>query len=388
LESLFETSIDRLQNSGYQASEPVKIRSHVGALAHVRIETTRAPQSPLARSSLARKGPPATTRVFVLRDESLAQGLEKATRALAHGLPVLLQGETGTGKELFARTLHERVRPRGAFLALNCAAIPEGLIEAELFGYADGAFTGGRKGGAKGKIELAHGGVLFLDEIGDMPLAMQSRLLRVLQERTVMRIGGDREIPVDVLVISATHHRLEQLSEQRVFREDLFYRLNGFTLQLTPLRERTDIPDIIEALLRQAHGVQGEGAEGISLDQLITPQAVARLLAHPWPGNIRQLEQTIRQLCALQCANRPVDVTDLPQEFRQLECQTSVEGLQRKHSSTTYKEAQEHIIQQALTNHGNNVSAAARALGISRTTLYKKMNQVGDRTKAGAKPTK
>jgi sigma-54 dependent transcriptional regulator, acetoin dehydrogenase operon transcriptional activator AcoR len=379
LESLFETSIDRLQISCYQASEPVKIRSHVGALAHVRIDTTPAPQSPRSRSSLARKGPPATTRVFVLRDESLAQGLEKATRALTHGLPVLLQGETGTGKELFARTLHERIRPMGAFLALNCAAIPEGLIEAELFGYADGAFTGGRRGGAKGKIELAHGGVLFLDEIGDMPLTMQSRLLRVLQERTVMRIGGDRELPVDVLFISATHHRLDLLSARQAFREDLFYRLNGFTLQLTPLRERTDVADIIEALVRHAHGARGDGSENLSLEQLITPPAFARLLAHPWPGNIRQLEQTIRQLCALQCADRPIDVIDLAQEFQPPQSLVSVDDTPEPRCSTTYKEAQDHIIQQALSKHGDNIAATARALGISRTTIYKKIKHASDR---------
>lgn len=379
LESLFETSIDRLQGICSQASEPVKISSHGGTLAYVRIEPTRAPKSPRARNPLARTPPPGTTRIFVLRDESLVQGLEKATRALAHGLPVLLQGETGTGKELFARTLHERLRPMGSFLALNCAAIPEGLIEAELFGYADGAFTGGRRGGAKGKIELAHGGVLFLDEIGDMPLAMQSRLLRVLQERTVMRIGGDREIPVDVLFISATHHRLDQLSARHVFREDLFYRLNGFTLQLTPLRERTDTADIIEALLRHAHGTKADGSESVSLAQIITPQALARLLAHPWPGNIRQLEQTIRQLCALQCTDRPIDVTDLAEEFQQPESQAAMDGSQPQRSSTTYKQAQDHIIQQALSDHGDNVSAAARALGISRTTIYKKTKHTGDR---------
>jgi len=345
LESLFETSIDRLQSICSDEPDMVKIRSHAGNLTYARIEPTR-PQAPREKSALARAPGRTVNRNLVLRDEALAQGLEKATRALAHGLPVLLQGETGTGKELFARTLHERVRPMGPFLALNCAAIPESLIEAELFGYADGAFTGARKGGAKGKIELAHGGILFLDEIGDMPLAMQSRLLRVLQECTVMRIGGDREIPVDVLFISATHHRLEQLSAQRVFREDLFYRLNGFTLRLTPLRERTDIADIIEALLRRAYGPQGES---IPLERIITSAAFVRLHSHPWPGNIRQLEQTVRQLCALRSVGRPIDVVDLADEFQRLEGAASTESEALLQSpATTYKGAQEQAIRQAL----------------------------------------
>ena len=376
LDSLFETSIDRLQSICADEPAIVKIRSHAGNMTYARMETRR-PQSQRESSSLVRTPVRTASRKLILHDAALARGLEKATRALAHGLPVLLQGETGTGKEIFARTLHERVRPMSPFLALNCAAIPEGLIEAELFGYADGAFTGGRKGGAKGKIELAHGGVLFLDEIGDMPLSMQSRLLRVLQERTVMRIGGDREIPVDVLFISATHHWLEQLSAQRVFREDLFYRLNGFTLLLTPLRERTDIADIMEALLRQAYDPD---AENIPLERMITPAAFVRLHSHQWPGNIRQLDQTIRQLCAFRSVDRPIDVADLAEEFQRLGGGASpdMEELPQG-SASKYKQAQDHVIRQALRDHGDNVSAAARALGISRTTVYKKMKHLGDR---------
>src|SRR5690606_20816287 len=150
-------------------------------------------------------------------------------KVLSAGLPVVLHGETGTGKEVVARSMHQAVRPAGPFVALNCAAIPESLIEAELFGYADGAFTGARKGGSCGKIEQAHTGVLLLDEIGDMSLSLQSRLLRVLQERTVTRVGQSREIPVDLLVICATHRNLQELVEKGQFREDLFYRLHGYS---------------------------------------------------------------------------------------------------------------------------------------------------------------
>ncbi|MGH8326007.1 MAG: sigma-54 interaction domain-containing protein [Steroidobacteraceae bacterium] len=318
------------------------------------------------------------SRKFVLRDEALARTLEKANRALAHGLPVILEGETGTGKEVFARALHEAVRPTGPFIALNCAAIPEGLIEAELFGYADGAFTGARRGGAKGKVELAHGGILFLDEIGDMPLAMQSRLLRVIQERAVMRIGGNREVTVDTLIISATHQCLQELVAGRAFREDLFYRLNGFTLALPPLRERKDIADIAEVLLRQANGLHGSGrAEDVPLSKLITPLAMARLLAYPWPGNIRQLQQTIYSLSALRSTDTPIELSDLPDDVRCANGQADIRECEPQKGPGTLKEAERHLIQQALRDHGDNISAAARALDISRTTLYKKIKRFG-----------
>jgi transcriptional regulator with PAS, ATPase and Fis domain len=317
------------------------------------------------------------TGKFVLRDEALAQRLDKAVRALAHGMPVLLEGETGTGKEVFARALREAVRPTGPFIALNCAAIPEGLIEAELFGYTDGAFTGGRKGGAKGKIELAHDGVLLLDEIGDMPLAMQSRLLRVLQERAVMRIGGEREVPVDTLVISATHQHLENLVARGSFRQDLFYRLNGFTLQLPALRERTDIAEIVEALLREASGESDGNAESAPLTSIITLRALAVLIAHPWPGNIRQLQHTIRSMIALRCNDNPIDVTDLPAELHGLADEQDAGDCESPCSPRTLEETERRVIQRALREHGDNISAAARSLGISRTTLYKRLKNPG-----------
>lgn len=374
LESLFESvPADLLQRARADHGEKIRVRAHTGALAYLAVEHRQGPSRP--RSPL-RADPPANAprseRVFVLKDPKLAKNFEMATRMFQHGLPVLLEGETGTGKELFARALHEASRPHGPFLAVNCAAIPEGLIEAELFGYADGAFTGGRKGGAPGKIEQAQGGVLFLDEIGDMPVAMQSRLLRVVQERRVTRVGDSREVAVDISIISATHHRLEQLVARSEFREDLFYRLNGFTLRLPPLRERTDMVEIIEALLRRWNGAENADAECTKFGALMTPNALACLLAHSWPGNIRQLEQTLRALSALRHPHLPIDVADLPEDLR------GIRGSDGSRSTRNAKpslldDAENRVIQQALRDHDNNVSAASRALGISRTTLYRKL---------------
>ncbi len=375
LETLFETGIDHLLSVGSRGPGPLKIRSNLGAIAHIKIDSARPSKPNLGPSRSERKAAPKTPCKFVLRDKSLIRSLGKATVALTHGLPVLLQGETGTGKELFARALHENVRPAGPFLALNCAAIPEGLIEAELFGYAEGAFTGGRKGGAKGKVELASGGILFLDEIGDMPLTMQSRLLRVLQERTIMRIGADRELAVDTLFVSATHHHLGKLSARGAFREDLFYRLSGFTLRISPLRERTDILDIVESLLRRDSGTDHEAMGDMPLERIITPEALSSLLNHPWPGNIRQLEQTIRRLCAFKSRDRAIDISDVEEQFPEPETDPKSECTVADNSSTTYKNAQDDIVKNALRDHADNIAATARALGISRTTIYKKIRE-------------
>ena len=379
LDSLFDVSIDRLERACSDGLNSIKLRSIRSNFVHARLEGTRLASPSRGRVAPWRTVAATENRKFVLHDASLTEGLDKAARALAHDLPILLQGETGTGKEVFARELHQRVRSNGPFFALNCAAIPESLIESELFGYVDGAFTGGKRGGAKGKIEMAQGGVLFLDEIGDMPLGMQSRLLRVVQERSVMRIGGDKEIPIDVMFISATHHDVKQLCAQRLFREDLFYRLNGFKLRLTPLRERTDKAEIIESLLRRSCGDDGEG---ISLSRIITPSAFERLYSHAWPGNVRQLEQAIRQLCALRSVERPIDVTDLPEEYQGLGDNEPAQGSEPRTQSParSYRRAQDQIIQQALRDHNDNVSEAARALGISRTTIYKKMKQFDARS--------
>lgn len=187
-------------------------------------------------------------------DPSLNQQFEAANKAFKARIPVLLLGENGTSKEVFARALHDQVNADAPFVAINCSAIPESLIEAELFGYADGTFTGARRGGAKGRIEEANGGTLLLDEIGDMPAAQQTRLLRVLQERQITRLGSSDTLPLDIQIISATHCDLEQKINERSFREDLYYRLNGIQVRLPALCERQDLRTLIETLLRRFGG--------------------------------------------------------------------------------------------------------------------------------------
>jgi len=316
----------------------------------------------------------ANGRPFVLRDSTLIRNFERAASMCKHGLPILLEGETGTGKEVVARALQEATRPDGPFVALNCAAIPEGLIEAELFGYADGAFTGGRRGGSAGKIEQANKGVLFLDEIGDMALGLQSRLLRVLQERVVTRVGEHGERPVDILVLSATHSKLDELVARGAFREDLYYRLNGCTLHLPPLREREDLPDIVTELLIHFDAVMRDVMRA-KLEDLIAPEALQCLVSNHWPGNIRQLEQTVRGLLALRIPPARIGLDDLPETMRSAHVGESSIGDPVDSRASPLEAAQEQVIRRVLREKGGNVAATARELGISRTTIYAKLKR-------------
>jgi transcriptional regulator with PAS, ATPase and Fis domain len=354
----------------------VRTRTLSGAVAHVIVErpATGSKATPNRRSS-----PPkvalANGKPFVLEDAKLLRGFERAESMLKHGLPILLEGETGTGKEIVARALQESTRPDGPFVALNCGAIPEGLIEAELFGYSDGAFTGGRRGGSPGKIEQANGGVLFLDEIGDMALGLQTRLLRVLQERVVTRVGEHRERPVDILVLSATHRNLDEQVQQGAFREDLFYRLNGCTLRLPPLRERSDLLEMISALLIYFDARLKGGARS-TIDELITCEALECLVSNPWPGNIRQLEQTLRGLLALRLPPAKIGVEDLSEPLRTCrKVRSAATPAVPESTGSPLEAAEQEVIRRVLREHGGNVSATARALGISRTTIYAKLER-------------
>ncbi|WP_244309271.1 sigma-54-dependent Fis family transcriptional regulator [Pseudomonas duriflava] len=278
---------------------------------------------------------------------------ESACKAFKANVPVLLQGETGTGKEIFARSLHDTCCPNAPFVAINCSAIPESLIEAELFGYMDGAFTGGRRGGSMGQIEAANGGTLLLDEIGDMPLLLQTRLLRVLQERSVTRLGSRTPIALNIRIISATHCNLKQRSLEKVFREDLYYRLSGFQITLPRLNQRQDLETLIQRLL-QPHGTYN-----------LSPEARRLLLDYAWPGNIRQLEQVLRLAAAL-AGDEPTLAPDhLPELHKRNPSDGPLQTVLMEAISTT------------LHAKGGNISATAQALGISRTTLYKKLKQQG-----------
>ncbi|MGN6790213.1 MAG: PEP-CTERM-box response regulator transcription factor [Rhodanobacteraceae bacterium] len=269
---------------------------------------------------------------------------------------VLLLGETGTGKELIARAVHRLSGRRdGPFVAINCAAIPENLLEAELFGYEKGAYTGAHKQ-TKGKFELASGGSLLLDEIGDMPVALQAKLLRFLQERVVERIGGREPIAVDVRIICATHRDLRTLIQAGRFREDLFYRISEVSVQLPPLRDRAgDAVLLARHFLEQAASRHGRAVRGF------TAKALKAIEAYPWRGNVRELENAINS-AVIMAEGRQIG----PDALR-LDAGGDDEALDLREVRS---EAEKRAIRRALTREGGNLSRVAQLLGVSRPTLY------------------
>jgi len=289
---------------------------------------------------------------------------------------LLLQGESGSGKEVFARALHASgPRRDGPFVAVNCAALPESLIEAELFGYQGGAFTGARREGASGRVREAAGGTLFLDEIGDMPLAMQARLLRVLQDRAVTPLGGGKPVPVDFSLVCATHRSLRAAIDGGRFREDLYYRLNGLTLTLPPLRERDDLSPLVSNML----------AESLPGRAVALSPALARAFAgHRWPGNLRQLANALRTACALLGDDEPeIDWPHLPDDLAAdlAADQRRARELPREpeliDTGAHLRTQQDATVRRVLDTCGGNLSEAARRLGISRNTLYRRLRAAG-----------
>ena len=292
----------------------------------------------------------------------------KARRVLDKPIPLLIQGESGVGKEWFARAAHDSgPRRAGRFVAINCAAIPEPLIESELFGYLPGAFTGGRREGRQGLLREADGGTLFLDEIGDMPLALQARLLRVLQERQVVPLGGGEPVAVDFALICASNRALEQEVDQGRFRADLYYRINGLAVALPPLRERTDLEALCARIL-----------EGIAPQHPphLDPALLAQFAAYRWPGNLRQCASVLRTACAmLDPGDDRIEWQHLPDDFQaQLQKSTRMPPApQPDRPAQNLDELSRAAIRQALENCRGNISQAARMLGISRQTLYRKL---------------
>lgn len=278
----------------------------------------------------------------------------KALRILNAGLALCITGETGCGKEYFSRRLFEQSRwSRGSFVAINCAALPEQLIESELFGYVPGAFTGANPRGYVGKIREADGGVLFLDEIGDMPLSLQTRLLRVLQEKTVTPLGSRVAYGVDFSLISATHHDLAQLVLVGKFREDLLYRIQEYCLRIASLRERRKPQAFILQLWRELGGEK----RGI----LLTPETLALLARYPWPGNVRQLLSTLKVLLALMDDRAVITPEDLPPQIVAL--------------PKVAQDAGNLDVLEAIRRASGNVSLAAKTLGVSRSTLYRRLEK-------------
>ncbi len=303
-------------------------------------------------------------------DAQIKRAIYQINQVLEKNIPILIQGETGVGKDIFARAIHDASpRKSNPWVAVNCAALPEGLIEAELFGYEDGAFTGARKKGSQGKLVQAHGGTLFLDEIGDMPLSLQARLLRVLQERSVTPLGSTQSIKVDFALISATNQKLKEKVDRGEFRSDLYYRLNGLSIKLPALRERTDLKALIRVVL------EVEQVGDIKLSQ----ELMALFAAHPWPGNIRQLHNVLRTAIALS-DGKTLTPQDLTQDFiEEFNANISTSPAQTNHpeAPTTLADMNAEMIRKTLANQQGNISAAARALGLSRNTLYKKLREMG-----------
>jgi len=293
----------------------------------------------------------------------------KALKAMAlHVAPsqatLLIQGESGTGKELLARAIHQSSKRTGhAFIAINCGAIPENLLESELFGYEEGSFTGARRGGKLGKFELAHNGTIFLDEIGDMPLHLQVKILRVLQERRIERVGGTRTIPLDVRIIAATHRDLDEMVKTGEFREDLYYRLNVIPLTIPPLRDRLeDVPILVQFYLDYYSTVTNRSVSGI------TQETIDILADYPWPGNVRELGNVV-EYCVTMVAGGEITADTLPQRIK------SVLKTESQNSSLNLKVLEREAIMKALTlvESDGHKDDAAKLLGISRATLYRKI---------------
>ncbi len=342
-----------------QLAQPTNVRPVVpGARLHP-VDPSDAP---------ARAGVPRLTLETIgVSDASVRASVEKARRTLGRDIPILLEGETGSGKEWLARAIHNSsARARGEFVALNCAAIPESLVETELFGHEE---TNARRKGAAGCIQRADGGTLFLDEIGEMPMPAQARLLRVLQERVVSS-PGETPVEVDMALICATHHRLAALVEKGGFREDLYYRINGLTLTLPPLRARTDVLELARALLHE----QGEAFHEADFAQ----EVIALFERHPWPGNVRQMHSVIRAAAAMMDGETVVGLPHLPEDFvAQLQLVPEPAAKAPPASSIIANESLQdielHAIHETVRYNKGNISAAARQLGVSRTTLYRKL---------------
>lgn len=310
-----------------------------------------------------------TFKTMVAFSEVSHQIKKRAIRASASQATVLLLGESGVGKEVFAQSIHNMSsRCNAPFVMLNCSAIQENLFESELFGYVEGAFTGAKKGGKKGKFELADTGTIFLDEIGDMPLSMQAKLLRVIQEKTVDKVGGEKNYNVDVRIIAATNKNLEQLVKKGKFRKDLFYRLNVIPICIPPLRDRrSDIPELtffIWKQLKMEYGIYHKKLDFEALDVLKN---------YDWPGNIRELRNILERLIILVPQESITEEhvrTIISGQSAAIQSSFGIKHDLRSLVALTEKKA----VSQALVSANNNRSEASKILGISRALLYKKMH--------------
>jgi len=324
---------------------------------------------------------------FVGTSEPIRRVLEFVAKVADSNSTVLIQGESGTGKELVARMLHFNSVPKDRPLVpVNCGAIPESLLESELFGHEKGAFTGATQTRI-GRFELAHGGTIFLDEIGELSLGLQVKLLRVLQERSFERVGGTRTIDVDVRVVAATNQDLELAVQQKRFREDLYYRLNVIPVTIPPLRERrSDIPQLVNYFLERLNRAKQTATTGCS------PDAMTRLMEHHWPGNIRELENMIERLVVLSQSGT-IEVSDLPERLqrRSVTAEPTASHFislsdQGVNLSREIEQFENRLIVSALRQANGITSKAAQLLHVNRTTLVEKMKRKGFASKAQGFP--
>ncbi|MEK6345944.1 MAG: sigma-54-dependent Fis family transcriptional regulator [Burkholderia sp.] len=379
-EALFDALPEDLGRFVYsRPSEQRQVRLHHGGRA---LYLSVMPPVPSLPPAIREGAPPLPAELAALcgGDAALQQQLQRAAKLIDSPINLLINGETGSGKEYLAKALHRAsARRNGPFIAVNCAAIPDTLIESELFGHLPNSFSGAGSRPKRGLIEEANGGTLFLDEIGDMPRELQSRLLRVLSEGEVLAIGASRPVPVDIRVISATHHALDRLIGSGLFREDLYYRLNGARVALPPLRERGDLDWLVRKLLAAP-----DGAPGYTL----SAAARERLHRHRWPGNLRELRNALEYARAV-CDHRHIEAHDLPDGIGDAADAASMparpaladridpagRGDHADDRHTLPPEAA--LLMQYLRAAGWNLSAVARQIGISRMTLYRRMARYG-----------
>jgi len=332
-------------------------------------------------ASVNRKMEMSSLRYLDTGDSQISAVIRKLCMVRNHDIPIMILGETGTGKDLMAKAIHsDSDRSSHPFISVNCASIPETLIESELFGYADGAFTGARKKGSIGKIQQAHGGTLFLDEVGDMPKHLQARLLRVLQDRKVSPLGAGKEVEVDVAVICATNKNLKEMITQGAFREDLYYRLNGLVVRLPALRERSDFELMTQRILVSLC----DKSSPISLSAEVS----AMFKNYSWPGNFRQLHNLLRTAVVMTDRDGLIGKQHLPDDFLEdvaLSNQVCGQRIQKTEPPEVFIQVVDDpsgnledvtlaAMAQTLRLHKGNVSTTAKALGVSRNTIYRKKN--------------
>lgn len=360
VQAFFDCSLDQLlgrASANASASWPLRTREGRHLFAALRGQP-RSVTAPVVKSPEAPRLPG-----ICLGDPALQNDFRRAVRVFERDVPLLINGETGSGKEAFAKAVHQASqRADKPFIALNCAAIPESLIESELFGYRAGSFTGALKEGMRGKLQQADGGTLFLDEIGDMPLALQTRLLRVLEDRLVVPIGGEAQA-VNVRIISATHRNLLERMQDGSFREDLYYRLNGLEIGLPPLRERSDKAQLLDSLLAQEAG---------RLSVVLDARARQALLGYAWPGNVRQLRTVLRTLVALNESGN-VSLEELPREVRQ--ARPEPVRLSEAYQGAALDDAERRVLLDTLEQQCWHMTQTASCLGLSRNTLYRKLRK-------------